>query len=79
MKDSKWTPLPNKDSKILKQEPTLPEVSPKTIDAINQKKRNIKKNKYKSWVKSNILTLISIAIALIALGISAISLVLSIS
>lgn len=79
MKDSKEIPLPNKDTEILKQEPTLPEVSPETIAAINQKKRNIKKNKYKSWIKSNILTLISIVIAVIALVISAISLVLSIS
>lgn len=79
MKASKEIPLPNKDTEILKQEPTLPEVPPETIDAIKQKKHNIKKNKYKSWVKSNILALISIVIALIALGISAISLILSIS
>ena len=79
MKESKEIPLPNKDTEILKQEPTLPEVTPETIDAIKQKKRNIKKNKYKSWVKSNILALISIVIALFALVISAISLILSIS
>lgn len=79
MKESKEIPLPNKDTEILKQEPTLPEVPPETIDAIKQKKRNVKKNKYKSWVKSNILALISIVIALFALGISAISLILSIS